>query len=502
MVPVASRPGAGELSIAGSPVTNSGFPSDGRLPLLRPAGLLRHRLRLAAFGLILLVVTLAAGLQLSGRPLFPHLFGDDLIPSYMAGTFVRQGRADLLMDYPAAVRFQAALRRSEGLDQHGRTGPWLNPPFYALPFAALSALPYRTALWTWFGFNLAMLGISVVLLYRLLPPGRRQVGDGVVIAVLVALSMPALQAMACQQNTFLSLLLLTGAVTLARAGRPAWAGLVAGLLAFKPQLAVIVWATLAATLGWRAVAGAAVTGGMLGIATLAAMPGALQDYLAKLPASLPHLRAVASYPWERQVTAQGFVRLLLQGRGGGPPRPLVALLGWLGVAVAAAGVAVVLGKAWMDRRRGSGGLSPAARDRTLAAAVTAMPLLMPYYMDYDLLLLVVPAVLLTAERCAGADLARAGATAKQGVVASATMSARGKMGGAVLAVAWVLLAAWLFVNAAVADATGVSATVLLLTLVAGGMAWRAVARPATARNAAAPPAGPERLVRSGLRVAA
>src|SRR5208337_4966136 len=38
-----------------------------------------------------------------------------------------------------------------------------------------------------------------------------------------------------------------------------------------------------------------------------------------------------------------------------------------------------------------------ARDRTIAAIISAAPLLMPYYLDYDLLLLAVPAVLLAAE---------------------------------------------------------------------------------------------------------
>ena len=405
---------------------------------------------------------MATGLSLSGRPLFPHLFGDDFLPSYMAGTFVRQGRVDLLMDYPAAERFQADLRRAEGLEQHGRTGPWLNPPFYALPFAALSALPYRAALWTWFGLNLAMLGGSVVLLYRMLPKESRRPGDAAAIAILLVCSMPGLQAMACQQNTFLSLLLLAGAVSLGRGGRPAWAGVAAGLLAFKPQLAVIVWLTLAATLGWRAVAGVAASAGVLGAVTLLAMPGAIEAYLTRLPAALPHLRMTLPYPWERQVTIQGFFRLLLQGRTAGPALPLVALLGGLGMVTVGATVLGMLGRAWMGRRSAVG-LSAGACDRATAAAVAAMPLLMPYYMDYDLLLLAVPALLMAAGRCQDVASQRAAVW----VGRRPDWRFRG------LVAVWAGLFAWLFVNAAVADATGVSLTVVLLATVAGATVWGA-----------------------------
>jgi hypothetical protein len=49
------------------------------------------------------------------------------------------------------------------------------------------------------------------------------------------------------------------------------------------------------------------------------------------------------------------------------------------------------------------GLTPAIRrDRLIAATICCTPLLVPFYFDYDLLLLAVPAVLLAAERLAPA----------------------------------------------------------------------------------------------------
>src|SRR5689334_298730 len=85
---------------------------------LQPSSL-PSRLWLGGFGVLLFLLTMIVGLHVANPRNSPlsRLPGDDLVPSYMAGTFVRQGRADLLMDFPAAVRFQADLRRREHLEQ-------------------------------------------------------------------------------------------------------------------------------------------------------------------------------------------------------------------------------------------------------------------------------------------------------------------------------------------------------------------------------------------------
>ncbi|HEX8913323.1 MAG TPA: glycosyltransferase family 87 protein [Humisphaera sp.] len=406
----------------------------------------RHRLRLAAFGLWMLVGTLGVGLHLSGSAASPfaRLPGDDLIPSYMAGTFVRQGRPDLLMDYPAAERFQADLRRANGLEQHGRTGPWLNPPFYAWVFVPLSAMPYPLALAAWAAVNLGLLAASVAMLHRMLPADRRRQGDAMLVGGLLVISFPGIQVLACQQNTFLSLCILCGTVTLWRGGRATAAGAVAGLLCFKPQLAAIVWLALACSLRWRAVAGIALSAGLLVGASLVAMPGAWADYLTKLPTLIPSLRTDRPYFWERQVTFVGFWRLLLLGRAGGPNPLLVTALWAAGAAVIGALLAT---PAWRAVR---GRLSGIGRDRWIAATVAASPLLMPYYMDYDLLLLAVPVTLLAAERMAG-----------------------GRADTRWLVAGWAATYGCLYLNATVGVETYVSVTVPAVAVLAGCTAWRA-----------------------------
>lgn len=422
----------------------------------------QHRLWLAGGGVLLFLAVLAVGSHVANprNSLLTGMAGDDLIPSYMAGTFVRQGHADRLMDFGEAAKFQAHLRHANGLEEHGRTGPWLNPPFYALVFVPLSALPYRTALLVWLTFNLLLLAGSVVLLCRMLP---REDADGSrlgwrtwgLVPLLLVASMPFLQAMACQQNTFLSLAVLTATVTLWRAGRALPAGLACGLLLFKPQLAVLVAAVLVCGLGWRAAAGVAITGIGLLLLSAVTMPGALADYLHKLPALLPWLQPGRPYHWERQVTFQGFWRMLLQGPVTGPAPAAVRVL-WPACALIAGLPVAVLGfRALRDR---AGRTSPARRDRLTAGAVAAMPLVMPYFMDYDLLLLAVPATLFAADVCR--NRCRAGRLDR---LDRWTLAA------------WVSLFPLLFVNFEIAYQTRVSLTVPLLAGLCGlllARAWR------------------------------
>src|SRR3954451_4349253 len=191
-----------------------------RLPLAILTGSphpLRDRLWLGGVGVLLFLITMIVGSHLAGprASLIATPIGEDLIPSYMAGAFVREHRRDRLMDFAEAKRFQAHLRRAEGLVQHGRTGPWLNPPFYAWVFAPLATLSYRPALRVWVGLNFLLLAGSIVLLCRMLLAGEeRPVGWRVwgLVPLLVLVSMPCLQTLASQQNTFLSLTILCGAV--------------------------------------------------------------------------------------------------------------------------------------------------------------------------------------------------------------------------------------------------------------------------------------------------
>ena len=142
-----------------------------------------------------------------------------------------------------------------------------------------------------------------------------------------------------------------------------------------------------------------------------------------------------AYLWDRHVTIKAFWRLLLQGTASGEARPLTTLLTDLTLAAVAVPLAWAATWARGDADR---------RDRLIGATVCAMPLLMPFYFDYDLLLLAVPLTLYAADR-----------------------HRRRSLTGW-----WVALYAWMFVNAPVASQFHVGGAAVLLAGVTAMSIWR------------------------------
>jgi len=258
-------------------------------------------------------------------------------------------------------------------------GPFLNPPFFAALYVPLAGLPYRMAAAGWLAINLMLLSAALVLLCRMLPRdvGWRSWG---LVPLLIVLPLPFWQAMCHQQNTFLSLMLLTTIVSLWRAshalGDWAWlqsgagpssgrtgralnrpgdgpaplgsknvannypilAGVVTGLLFYKPQLATVIAIVLVLTLGWRALLGLSISATALLAFTLTALPGTLTAYVRALPTAVSRLQDRPTYNWGRQVTPQSFWRLLFQGcHVAGPTHALPSAIALVTMAIAGAG---------------------------------------------------------------------------------------------------------------------------------------------------------------------
>lgn len=434
----------------------------------RPPPTLCRRLWLAGGGFALFLVTLVVGnwFVAPERAVNLSMLGHDFLPFYTAGTFVREGRHRDLYDLPALRAAEGDIARAAGLEIGDATGPFWNPPFYALPFAPLSALPYRSALTTWMLINVASLAVALVLLCRMLGGGSSghtpfhsalsppQWGFSVygLVPLLTLTSMPFVLAMTHGQSSPTSLLLLTVTVVAWRAGRGLVAGLVLGLLSYKPQLAALVALVLVIDLGWRAAAGLCVTGATLGLTALLALPGSVGDYLHRLPAILHHMQVEQPYMWERHATLRAFWRLLVQGRAPGEAAVTVQAL----TVVTVGALLGTLVWAALRSRRSAAEDRPRARDRLIVATVAVMPLAMPFYFDYDLLLLAVPAVLLAAER-----------------LRSHTGAERNSRW---LTAAWCGLFVWLTVNADVAERTRFNLAVPLLSAVAAGLLGRALRR--------------------------
>ena len=167
------------------------------------------------------------------------------------------------------------------------------------------------------------------------------------------------------------------------------------MLAYKPQLAAVVGVIALVDLGWLVFAGAAISAGTLVASAAVAMPGIFSTYRAALPRLLHFMQVEHVYMWERHVTLKAFWRLLIQGTAAGDAGVLVTLL--TGICAAALGVALLAAAFRCRLAKKCRDVNPSVtRDRLIAATIAAMPLLMPFYFDYDLLLLAIPAVLVAA----------------------------------------------------------------------------------------------------------
>jgi Glycosyltransferase family 87 len=396
--------------------------------------------------------------------------GHDFLAFYTAGTLVSLGELDLLYNLAAVREIQQSIARQNDLALDGSFAPFWNPPAYAWIFAPLSKRPYHAALLTWRIVNLLCLVGAVALLVRMLPalsarpPSslrlagepmplrfRRDWRNWALVPLLIVLSMPFIQALGHGQNTLMSLLLLCVVVTAWRRQMPVLAGACCGLMFYKPQLAAVVAVMLVLCLGARVCLGIGFVFGTMLLITGFTMPDTLGEYLTRLPANLHSIQIESTYLWERHATFKAFWRLLFQGRGPGEISGVVSLLSLLCTLLMAL---ALLGAWWRARSISAddcwtGETRAVSRDRLIAATISAMPLLMPFYFDYDLLLLSVAAVLF-----AGEVLSRP---------VGATMSHSQKL----LTGAWIGLYLWLMVNPQIAAASGINVTVVLLGAVAG-----------------------------------
>jgi hypothetical protein len=125
--------------------------------------------------------------------------------------------------------------------------PWSYPPVFFLVTAALAALPYLPAFLLWQGASL----VAALAVFRAILPQN--------YALLFALGFPAvLVCFGHGQTGFLTAALLGGGVLALQKNEIA-AGILFGLLIYKPQFGILLPFVLAAGGYWRAFAAASVT---------------------------------------------------------------------------------------------------------------------------------------------------------------------------------------------------------------------------------------------------
>ena len=330
----------------------------GFIDLLRSgAWLTRERVRLIALALLaaavigvgFLIATSDGRNDRFGRPL-----GTDFSNVYAAGTYVLDGQ-------PAAP-FDPARQYAREQAIFGSATPfygWHYPPFFLGLAALLALMPYGLALLVWQGATLALYLTSI----------RRILGTRDHLWLLLAAAFPAVFINLGQaHNGFLTAALIGGALwQLDR--RPWLAGLLFGLLAYKPQFGLLIPIVLMASGRWRVFASAAVTVAVLALTlTLAFGIEVWSAFLASTKFTRTVVLEQGGTGWFKIQSVFAWVRMW-----GGGIALAYAMQGAVTLAIAAALV-------WLWR-------SAAALALKAALLIIGCVLATPYSLDYDLMLL-------------------------------------------------------------------------------------------------------------------
>ncbi|MFN3657486.1 MAG: glycosyltransferase family 87 protein [Pseudolabrys sp.] len=372
----------------------------GLVDILRSgAWVTRERMRLVA-GLLLAAGLLGAAFLVAtsdgrndrfGRPL-----GTDFSNVYAAGTYVLEGEPAA----PFAPARQYAREQAIFGQDTGFYG-WHYPPFFLGLAALLATMPYLLALAVWQGATLGLYVLAMRAILLVPPPlagegGQRSWPGGGASRItdvtspdsalraeppspfrggiknewlLLALAFPAVFInLGHGHNGFLTAALFaTGLVMLVE--RPLLAGVLLGLLAYKPQFGLLIPLALAMGGYWRAFAAAAATVVVLVLAvTLAFGIEVWTAFLASSHFTRTVVLEQGDTGWHKIQSVFSWVRMW----GGGVPLAYAAQ----GAVTLCAAAAV----AWLWRGRVAFALKAAA----LALATL---LATPYSLDYDLMLL-------------------------------------------------------------------------------------------------------------------
>ena len=231
--------------------------------------------------------------------------------------------------------------------------PFPYPPPFLLLVTPFSTVPY---MWGFAGFILLTTAIYAVATRRMADANYAFAQPAVFINGIIG------------QNGFLTAGVFAAGTAMLRE-RPYVAGAILGTLVIKPQLALLLPVAVIASREWRAIAGAAVSGGLLLLLALILFGLPAYEGFFRMGPLYTELMRQDKWPWNEFISIFAFVRYFGVGQG-------IALTVH---AVVALGAIALTWIAWAREWP--------SRVPVLAAATLLVP---PYLLTYDALLLVVP----------------------------------------------------------------------------------------------------------------
>jgi hypothetical protein len=285
-------------------------------------------------------------------------FGSDFITFWAASHLALQGEAASAFD---AARIVAA--ETLAVPANTRVFLWHYPPSFQLLILPLALLPYLASYLLWILTTLGALALVV----------RRVAPTPYAVPLLLTFSGTLLNFFH-GQNGFLTAALFGGGLLLLRE-RPIVAGLLLGLMSYKPQFGLLIPIVLICGRHWTALAAASLSTLALAAASLAVLGGDVWiAFWTNLPV-VQEILAQGRLPWAKIPSV--FVSLRTLG--------LSPDAAYAGQGMVAVFVAITTASIWRQQ--------PASR-LAIAALMAGTPLMSPYVFDYDLALLAVPIAIL------------------------------------------------------------------------------------------------------------
>ncbi len=311
------------------------------------------------------------------EPVRTGSFGGDFLQEFVGGRIWSHGREKLYdWEYSRTVQHQSEVVGFKWKPES--FFPMVYPPYHYQLASLATGMSYPKFAIAFSFFNalaLSVAALAFVYRYRFL--SRERIG-WLCAAVLF---MPLLVSLNMGQKSTILLAILTVTFVLLHREKPLGAGLIFGLIAFKPHFAILIGLTMLWKRQWWFVAGSLLTLAML-IGMSLVSPEAWRGYLETCMGMNDFVQS-GGYQLHESHSLWGAAELLLGSRWPWLVKPLAGLL-----AVGVLGLVAWVMRGTIDCASPRFGLQ-------FSVMVVAMILTSPHFYTYDLTILLLPLAICT-----------------------------------------------------------------------------------------------------------
>ncbi|QEL15761.1 glycosyltransferase family 87 protein [Limnoglobus roseus] len=196
--------------------------------------------------------------------------GADHLAWYTAARLIREGEPEKIYDYGYIHNYQKEMVPKKRWDS---LMAYRNPPFYCLLYLPTSYLSFTQSWLIWCGIYIFGVWFAVGWL-----------GGGRTEFWWLMAFFPTFTAISYGQNSLLSFIILAGTYRLLKGDRVFLAGLIGGLLWFKPPMltGLVLWGLLDIRRLWLAALGVVLTGVVLTLGTYPFIPAVWDGFIDSL----------------------------------------------------------------------------------------------------------------------------------------------------------------------------------------------------------------------------